>query len=240
MSSGRRQRLWQLISDRSLSEDVAISPGLMCEVCAATLAVTGVGLSIMSDPGRREPVSSTTAVSARLEELQVTLGEGPCVEAFETGGPVLVADLDAETHVGRWPAFSRAAAEAGVAALFAFPLVSGGIRVGVLDLYRDRAGELGSDEIADALIFADFALLMLLNTQAGEGQEGFDGSRDGLSGPRVEVYQATGMVSVQLAVSLGEAFARMRGYAFIHDLVLSEVASEVVARRLRFEPEERA
>lgn len=240
MSSGRRQRLWRLISDRSLSEDVAISPGLVCEVCAGTLAVTGVGLSIISDPRRWEPVSSTTVVSARLEELQLTLGEGPCVDAFESGGPVLIADLDADAHLARWPAFAQAAAEAGVAALFAFPLVSGGIRVGVLDLYRDRAGELSSAELADALVFADLALLMLLNTQAGESLDGFDGTQDGLSGPRAEVYQATGMVSVQLAVSLGEAFARMRGYAFIHDLVLSEVAREVVGRRLRFEPEERA
>lgn len=240
MSSGRRQRLWKLISDRSASEVVALSPALVCEVCAATLDVTGAGLSVMSDPQRREPVSSTTAVSARLEDLQLTLGEGPCVDAFESGGPVLVADLDGESHSGRWPAFTLAAVEAGAAALFAFPLVSGGIRVGVLDLYRDRAGELSSAEFADALVFADLALAMLLNIQAGESMEDFDGSRDGLSGPHAEVYQATGMVSAQLGVSLGEAFARMRGYAFLQDLVLSELASDIVARRLRFEPEAHA
>ena len=79
-----------------------------------------------------------------MEELQFTLGEGPCVESSGTGRPVLQPDL-ARTGPARWPGFSAAALEAGIGAVFALPLRVGAIRLGVLDLYRDAVGGLSAE-----------------------------------------------------------------------------------------------
>ncbi|MFD0630267.1 ANTAR domain-containing protein [Catenulispora yoronensis] len=56
---------------------------------------------------------------------------------------------------------------------------------------------------------------------------------------RAEVHQATGMISVQLGVSLAEALVRLRAHAWAADRLLADVAADVVARRLRFDEPER-
>ena len=52
---------------------------------------------------------------------------------------------------------------------------------------------------------------------------------------RAEVHQASGMISVQLNVSLAEALVRLRAHAYAQERPIAEVAADVVARRLRFE-----
>ena len=126
--------------------------------------------------------------------------------------------------------------EPGAAAVFAFPLVQGAIRVGVLGLYRATPGSLSPGALADVLVCADVALLLLLNSRAG--LDGGDGLvEDGWSDDHARVYQATGMLSAQRGVGLEEALALLRAYAFSHDLTLDEVAAAVVGRRLRLDAE---
>jgi hypothetical protein len=147
---------------------------------------------------------------------------------------VLIADL--ESVAGRWPGFVAAALTAGARAIFALPLQAGAIRVGILSLYRVLPGVLSAAELADALVLADMALQLLLDASAGiSGSPGYR-PLDGLSDRRAVVYQATGMISVQLGVSLEEALIRLRAHAFATSMALGELAAEVVARRLRLDP----
>ena len=86
------------------------------------------------------------------------------------------------------------------------------------------------------LVLADVALQLLLDAAAGiSGSPGYR-PLDGLSDRRAVVYQATGMISVQLGVSLEEALARLRAHAFVGSTAIGDVAAEVVNRRLRFDP----
>jgi hypothetical protein len=150
-----------------------------------------------------------------------------------------VADLGEASWRGRWPAFAVAGGLAGAPAVFALPLAMGAIRVGVLGLYRKTPGSLSPDALADVLVCADAALLLLLNTRAGLDGYGENGSlADGWSNDHAQVYQATGMVSAQRGVGLEEALAVLRAYAFARDLPLDQVAAAVVARRLRLDPGE--
>jgi hypothetical protein len=137
----------------------------------------------------------------------------------------------------RWPGFAPAAVEAGARALFAFPLQAGAIRAGVLLLYRARPGPLTSQQLADALVFADIALQLVLDFSAGISGSADYRPLDGLSVGRAEVYQATGMISVQLGVSLEEAFVRLRAHAFAAGTPLDDIADHVVNRLLRFTPD---
>ena len=189
----------------------------------------------VSDGPAREPLSASDEVSARLEELQFTTGEGPSGNDFRLGAPVLVPDLG--SAAARWPGFVAEALAAGAQAMFAVPLQAGAIRVGVMTLYRALPGPLPAGDLADALVFADFALQLLLDASSGiSGQAGY-GLLNGLSDGRAAVYQATGMISVQLGVSLEDALVRLRAHAFGDSTGIGEVAGDVVARRLRFDPD---
>ena len=86
-------------------------------------------------------LAATDEGARKMEELQFSLGEGPCIDSSRSGRPVLQPDL-ARTAPALWPAFSALALEAGIAAIFAFPLQVGAVRMGVFDLYRDEVGGL--------------------------------------------------------------------------------------------------
>jgi hypothetical protein len=201
----------------------------LAAACVRSLPVSGVGLALMSEEGPAGTVTATDGAALQLEELQFTLGEGPCVDASETGRPVLQPDL-ARTAPLRWPAFAEGALDAGVRAVFAFPLRVGAIRVGVLNLYRDRAGPLSADELAEALSFADAATLVLLTGDAGSAGAGSLPALD----DRAEVHQATGMVSVQAAVGLAEALILLRARAFAEQQALGELARDVLSGAVDF------
>jgi len=197
-----------------------------------------VAVSLKSTP--REAIYSSDEVVSELEELALTLGEGPCVDAF-TGGPALVADLRFAECRTRWPAFAPAAVEAGVRAIFALPLQVGGVRLGSMDLYRKEPGALDRERLADALLLADTACALLLDARAGPVGDGAGADRrwPERAGPHhPEVHQATGMITVQLGVTAAVALIRLRAYAFANDRHLREVAADIVARRLRFLPDE--
>src|SRR3954469_19686725 len=106
------------------------APPSLAQVCAAAVTgvrVDGAGVTVMVGPTVRETVHATDGIAADLEELQLTLGEGPCLDSFAGGGPALAADLHLPEYVARWPAFTPAAIDDGVRAVFALPLQIGAI-----------------------------------------------------------------------------------------------------------------
>ena len=206
----------------------------LCAAAVRALSASGAGLSVMIEDGSRGLTTASDPVTARAEDLQFVLGEGPCIEAFTARRPVLVPDLGDGAR-GRWPGYAPAAYDVGVRAVFAFPLQAGAARLGVLDVFRARPGSLTADELAQALSFAEVAVTTLLGGQdrarPGAAADGLDAAMDS----RAELFQAQGMVMVQLGVTLAEALARMRAHAYAENRPLIDVAHDVVQRRLRFD-----
>jgi hypothetical protein len=214
---------------RSGSRGLAAVPAALC---AQVLQVAGVAVSVLMPAGDEEVLWRTDGVSAQLDELQFTLGQGPTVDVAASGELVLEPDL-AAVPWERWPVFTPAALELGVQALFAVPLQIGAIRLGVLLAYREVPGPMGTALLDDLLVFADAATEALLgHDSAGSSPQWLS---DRPSGYRAEIHQATGMISVQLSVTQAEALIRMRAYAFSQHRALSEVAADVVARKFRFD-----
>src|SRR4051812_26847044 len=190
-----------------MSLERADSPLGICRMAVRTLDITGAGISVMTTAGHRGTVCATDDIAGAIEDLQFSLGEGPCVDAFHHG-PVLIDDLDDDTHVGltRWPQFSQDAAATGARALFALPLQIGAIRIGAFDLYRDAPGPLGDARLGLALSLADAAAGALLAHRHGQALDiPLNPVQQGAS-HHAEVHQATGMLSVQLDISLDDAF----------------------------------
>lgn len=210
---------------------------LVDRVCAAAVAlldVDGAGVSLMVDGALRGTAGRSEPRVEAVQELQLTLGEGPCIDAFHGGGAVLEPDLNRPEHV-RWPAFARAGERAGVGAVFALPLQLGAIRIGVLVVYRARPGPLTAEQLATGLLLADIATQSILGLQAGAPSDEVHELLAASPPHWAEIHQATGMAAVQLDVSLDEAFVRLRAHAFATDRPLRQVAADVVARRLRLQ-----
>lgn len=206
----------------------------LCAAAARAIPAAGAGVSLMSEGGGRGVAAASSEVSGRYEELQFTVGEGPCIDAFAFRRPVLEPALD-NRSTGRWPVYSQSAHEGGVRAVFSFPLQVGAARLGVLDVYRTDSGSLTAEELAQALAFAQVAVLMLLDGQREASPGCVAEGLDEALAYRSTLYQAQGMVMIQLGVPLGEALVRLRAFAFAHERRLSSVALDVVARRLRLD-----
>ena len=234
----RATRVLAAINEVAGAEGVPVAIHHVCIACAAAVQASGVGLYLRGELGLCEPLYVTNPVSEHIAELQVMLGEGPGTEALREDHPVLVSTVGSDSSVLRWPAFAPAAVAAGVLAVFAFPLVMGAISVGALEIHRGREGGLSAAELAEALLFADAALPRVLDHLSGPGTiEGADLPGSGFEYRWAEVHQATGMVSVQLDSDLTAAFLRLRAHAYLTGRRLSQVASDVVDRRLRFDPD---
>jgi hypothetical protein len=135
MTGSRPGRIWGLVAEQAASRGGRVSAADACAAAVAAVEVTGGWLSAARDAEAGHLMRVTDKVSEQLSELQLTLGEGPSLDAAASGGPVLASDLAAGESGRRWPVFAPAACRAGAAAIFVFPLRIGAIRAGVLGLY---------------------------------------------------------------------------------------------------------
>ena len=226
MAGPRMLRILTLLASRE------VGTARLCTVSADAVEMSGAGIMLMSDEIPSGSICSSDHVSARLEELQLDLGEGPCIDAFAHERPVLEPDL-ADPASPRWISFTPPAVAVGARAVFGFPLHVGAVRLGALNLYRDEPGPLTDDQHADALVMAELAAHEVLAMQADAPSGALAAELEGGGHFRFVVHQASGMVSVQLGVSVAEALVRLRAYAFANDEPLADVATEIVGRRLR-------
>jgi hypothetical protein len=204
----------------------------LCTTLSRNLPAAGVGVSVLTDDRQLGgTVAASDPVSWRLDELQFTLGEGPCIDAYQLRRPVLEPDLFGHGS-SRWPGYAAAAQDEGFRAVFAFPLQIGTARAGAMDVYRREAGALSHQALSEALTFAEVAMQLLLDSQIAP-RPGHGAELEDALAYRVEVYQAQGMVMVDLGVTLDEAMARLRAHAYAHERSLTDVARDVVDGSLR-------
>src|SRR6478736_9973719 len=233
-----RRDVWSWIADEPVLGGDKPHPGgwmqQLCRAAASELSATGAGVSLLAQNGDASVLAASGPDIETVEQLQFTLGEGPCLDASALGRPVLTPDLSVAARA-RWPGYAPAVRGHGIDAVFAFPLQLGGARLGAMDVYRDRTGSLSTRDLHQGLAFAEAAMSTLLDAQAAADNErpAFGRALDG----QFEVYRAQGMVQAQLGVSLQEAMARLRAHAYAQDRPLHEVAADVVARRLVLEPD---
>lgn len=233
MAGERLARILGLLSGGGVSN---VAPADLCAVGHGVTDTTGAGIMLVVGDALQGSLCSTDEVSRSLEDLQYTLGEGPCIDASRHDRPVLEPDLVAPTRP-RWPAFTPPAVDTGARAIFGFPLQVGTVRLGALNLYRDRPGPLSQDAHADALVVAGVIGQALLVMQSRTEEGTVPAQLEAGANLRYVVHQAAGVASVQMGVPLPEALARLRAHAYAADRPLDEVAEAVVGRRLRFDPE---
>jgi hypothetical protein len=203
----------------------------LCDRCVEILDVQGAGVSIMSGHNSG-PVCSSSGRVRQLEDLQFSLGEGPCHDAFTTGSMVTEPNLADASNV-RWPNYTPPALDLGACAVFALPLQIGAGIVGVLTLYQDAVGMLTDEQTADGRVLARLLPVIMSDIQSRAPDPLPDGVLSDASAHRAEVHQASGMMAVQLGTNVGDALARIRAHAYATNQSVAQVAGEILAHRLR-------
>ncbi|MFI6563985.1 GAF and ANTAR domain-containing protein [Streptomyces sp. NPDC050534] len=195
--------------------------------CAVTLGLDSLTICLIDHAGLElvwyDP-ADTAGVA--FEDLQYTLGEGPTVDAARTGEPVLVPDLYTVPE-RRWPALLAATHRKSPHAAYAVPLNLGAARLGVLTGHRDTTRSLTRPQMSQLLALAEGATTILTTPHGIHDMS----SSNPLPLHRALIHQATGALTVMLDIPLDQALARLRAYAFTHNLPLLDVADDVVHHR---------
>ena len=201
--------------------------------------IDAAAISLVFDGATSGTLGSSGEPARIYDELQFTLGEGPCLDSITFKGPVLVADL-ADPDDARWPIYGPAMLSHRIRGVFAMPVLVAGEHIGALDFFRAQPGDLGEDNLAGAIAAAELAgvpLLDLMNDdlQAAVNDPGSDAWPELQALSRAEVSQATGMLVAQLGVEPAEALVRLRAHAYATGRSSTDVARDILDRRLRLE-----
>ncbi|GAA2313524.1 ANTAR domain-containing protein [Streptomyces kunmingensis] len=193
---------------------------------AQALGLGGIAVSL-----GQELVWFSDDTSARLEDLQFVLGQGPSQLFKDEPGTREVPDLG-KVLAQQWPQFTAEAEELGIAALFVWPVHIGAAQIGTMTGYRRTTGPLSAEQSAQGWLVAD-ALAQQVLSRWPAGDECAPSSVAGTVGlHRAEVHQATGVLSEKLGVPLAEALDRLRAQAYASGRSLSDTAHAIIEREL--------
>ena len=211
----------------------------LCEACVTLFDVDAAAISLVFDGTNHGTLGSSSAPARMYDELQFILGEGPCLDSVTRRAPVVVVDLADPAEV-RWPVYGPAMLDLQVCGVYAMPVVVAGEYVGALDLFRARPGHLAGAQVSGAGVAAELAGIPLLDL-LGADLQGAVGDPDSNAWAelhalsRAEVSQATGMLVAQLEVEPAEALVRLRAHAYSIGRSATDVARDILDRRLRLE-----
>jgi hypothetical protein len=211
----------------------------LCEACVMLFSIDAAAISLVFAGVTSGTLGSSGASARVYDELQFTFGEGPCLDSVALHAPVLVADL-ANANDVRWPAYGPAMLDHKIRGIFAIPVVVAGEYVGALDLFRAQPGDLHVDQLAGAVVAAELAGMPLLDLmhsdlQAAVNDPGSSAWAEFNALSRTEVSQATGMLVAQLGVEPAEALVRLRAHAYATNRSATDVARDILDRRLYLE-----
>ena len=211
----------------------------LCETCVALFDVDAAAISLVFDGATNGTLGCSDEQARAYDEVQFTVGEGPCLESVALGAPVLVTDLADRTE-RRWPLYGPALLEMRIRGVYAIPVVVAGEYVGPLDLFRALPGQLPARELAGATLAAELAGIPLLDLldqdlQAAVAEPGSNAWVELAVLSRAEVSQATGMLVAQLGIEPADALLRLRAHAYATGRAATDVARDILERRLRLE-----
>jgi len=192
----------------------------------AVLGLSGSGVT-MAEDGRLRFVTAVSQASGELERSQEQHQAGPCRDAYETGEVVRVTDVRKES--ARWPQFATAAKRLEVAGVAGIPMRLADKIIGALNLYSPEPRAWSDGDVAVAAVLADVATSYVVNASKLRQQEQLSEQLQQALETRVVIEQAKGITAYKNAISVDQAYQRMRGHARSNNASLRVVAEAIVA-----------
>jgi len=190
------------------------------------LDVAAAGLMLVAPEGDLRVVASSSEAMRVVELFELQSEEGPCLDCFRTGEPVVNQDL--ATVDGRWPRFAPVALEAGFKSVHALPMRLRGSVIGSANLFRTEEGELSEADVVAGQALADVATIAILQQRSMVETRIVNEQLNHALNSRVVIEQAKGMVAERAGVDMEQAFQRLRNHARNHNLRLSDVSLSVI------------
>jgi hypothetical protein len=228
-------RLIDLYEELAQREQIGTGSPTLCVVAAEFIRVSGAGIAILPTGGSMTSLCASNGVAKELMDLELTLGEGPSVDACSADAVIAEPDLNSQQRRG-WISYGPLAHAAGARAVFGVPVRIGAIRLGALCLFDHRAGSLSEAQSSDAHLMASVVGRAVLALQAGAPPHSIADELVQRGSFDFTVHQAAGMVAVQGAMPVGEALARLRAHAFATSVTAPTLASRIVYRETHFDP----
>jgi GAF domain-containing protein len=204
---------------------------LLSNRCIDVLDVSTAGLIMLVDGGLRLMASSSEAMRV-LELLELQAEEGPCMDCYRSGRPVVNVDLATDEARARWPRFVPEARAAGFRSAHAVPMRLRGTILGALNMFRTGATEMAGDDIVAAQAFADIATIAILQNRAALQAQVVNEQLSQALTSRIVIEQAKGVLAERAALNMEDAFTRLRTYARNNNRRLADIAGEVIAGTL--------
>jgi GAF domain-containing protein len=195
---------------------------------AELVDVGAVGLLLADAHGRLQFMAASDEETRLLELFQLQHHEGPCLEAFRSGAPVVNADLRAAAE--RWPVFAPHAARLGYLSVHAIPLRLRSRVIGALNLFGTDSDGLDPDDVMVVQALADVATIGLLQEQAIRRGEILTEQLQGALNSRIVIERAKGVLARSHGVDVDRAFDLLRAYSRNHDRKLLDVAQAVLTQ----------
>jgi GAF domain-containing protein len=200
----------------------------LADRCVELLEVDAAGLLLADGRGMLRLVAASTEQARIAELFQIQNDEGPCLDCYHTGQPVMVSDIRAEETVKRWPRFAPAARSMGFAGVHAIPMRLRDQVIGTLNLFRSEPDGLDPAVARAARALVDVATIGILQERAVRQQELVAGQLQAALNSRVMIEQAKGILSERLQATPDEAFVLLRRYARDHNRPLTELVGDVI------------
>ncbi|MET0461466.1 MAG: GAF and ANTAR domain-containing protein [Ilumatobacteraceae bacterium] len=201
----------------------------LADRCVDLLGIRAAGFLLVSPPRTLSVMASSSGPVPFLVLMEQQTREGPCLDCFEAGGPIIGHDLASAESTRRWPTFAPAARAAGFRGADAIPMRLRHQSIGVLSMLRDTPTAPDAAGLAVAQTLADLATVAVLQQDAARhGVEAVDRKLDLALHDRIIIEQAKGMVAERDGVDIDEAFARIRRRAHLDRHRLAEVAADIV------------
>ena len=203
---------------------------LLTDRCVDVLEVDAAGLMLVSVEGDLRVMASSSEAVRMLELFEVQAQEGPCLDCYRAGRPVVNEDLTALDE--RWPRFTPEALAGGFRAVHALPMRLRGNILGALNLFHVEPTYLQEDDIAAAQALADVATIAILQHRAAIEAQVLNEQLGQALNTRIVIEQAKGVIAERRRLTMEEAFAHLRTHARNHNRRLADVAREVIAGTL--------
>ena len=164
-----------------------------------------------------------------MELFQIQNDEGPCLDCYRSGQPVIVGDIAAADAAVRWPRFAAAARGMGFAAVHAIPMRLRDQVIGTLNLFGSAPGGLDPAVAQAARALVDIATIGILQERASREHGIVAGQLQVALNSRIIIEQAKGIVAERLHVTPDQAFIMLRAYSRNNNHPLTQVAGDVIS-----------
>jgi GAF domain-containing protein len=195
---------------------------------ASLLGAAAVGMLLADDRNELQFMAASQDNAMWLELFQVQSHEGPCLEAFRTGRPVV--NIDLPTASGRWPLFAPRAVSAGFQSVHAFPLRVRKEMIGALNVFGATVGA-GFDDADMPIVqaLADVAAIALLHQRALQRAQTLTDQLKRALESRIIIEQAKGVIIRAFDVGPDEAFRLIRSYSRRRNIRIADLTAAIVS-----------